>query len=265
MNDVTLKKEIIASPAYYFTAQDKTLSARLDHITLTEAQVAEIKKQHTVKFIRDKTLGLFKVGEIVSSIINWNESVDEDLKAAKKEYLLAQYFEKNENNENSIAEIKAFLSSPQGNTLFNKVLRILDDTPPDIELSEHLSSVLQYIIKNDFRSLFEQHKYALAQIEKLTPQSLTILADNNSWPPMTLGISTATGSKITSDWLSEFTNAYCQFKDITDQGMITRVQHSINELISTRLIEAHKYHDESVRAVMTQVGKGLLPYINAYN
>lgn len=257
-----IKKEIIGQPEHYFNAQGKSLDARLEKVKLSDEKESEINSQHMKRFIRDKALGLFKFGELISEIINWNESVDDDLKEAKKEYLLSQYFDKNDQNEQALRQLKGFLTSPQGNTLFNKILRILDDSPPDVELSDHLSSSLQYIVSSRFSQLFEQHKYALAQIEKLTPQALTILADNRSWPLIKLGSYSANGTKISSDWLIEFTQAYCQSKQIRDAGIESRVRHSINELISTRLIEAHLANEGGARCVITSVGKTLLPYIN---
>lgn len=258
-----IKKEIIGHPEHYFGAQGKSLDARLENVKLSPEEEGKIQSQHAKKFIRDKALGLFKIGEIVSEIINWNESVDEDLKEAKKEYLLAQYFDKNDQNEKALLQLKEFLSSPQGNTLFNKILRILDDSPPDMELANHLSSALQHVVSNSFHQLFEQHKYALSQIEKLTPQALTILSDHRSWPLIKLGSYSANGTKVSSDWLLEFTDAYCQAKLVRDAGMITRVRHSINELISTRLIEAHLTGQNGARCTVTQVGESILPYINA--
>ena len=44
------------------------------------------------------------------------------------------------------------------------------------------------------------------------------MADFNNWPLISLGTSTSTGTKITSDWLFEFTQAYCAAKGIHDQG-----------------------------------------------
>ncbi len=258
-----IKKEIINYPEHYFNAQSKTLDARISEVKLSDTEEKEITKQHTKKFVRDKVLGMFKVGEVVSEIINWNESVDGDLKEAKKEYLLAQYFSKNDQNEEALSQIKAFLSDAQGNTLFNKILRILDDTPPDIELADHLTKALQHMVDNNFHKLFDQHKYALSQIEQLTPQALTILSDNKSWPLIKLGSYTAMGTKISSDWLVEFTEAYCSKKGIYDTGVINRVKHSINELISTRLIEANSVAENCAKCNITQVGALLLPYINA--
>jgi hypothetical protein len=258
-----IKKEIIGHPDHYFGAQGKSLDARLDNVKLSAEEESKIESQHAKKFIRDKALGFFKIGEIVSELINWNESVDEDLKEAKKEYLLAQYFEQNDKNEKALLQLKEFLSSPQGNTLFNKILRILDDSPPDMELANHLSSALQHVVSNSFHKLFEQHKYALSQIERLTPQALTILSDHRAWPLIKLGSYSSNGSKITSDWLMEFTDSYCQAKKVYDAGMITRVRHSINELISTRLIEAHLTNDSRAKSVVTPVGESILPYISA--
>ena len=257
-----IKKDIISYPKHYFELQSKLLDSRIAEVHLSKEEMDEISSTHTKKFIRDKVLGLFKIGEVVSEIINWNESVDEDLKEAKKEFLLAQYFEKNDQNEQALSQLKEFLSNAQGNTIFNKILRILDDTPPDLELSNHLSSALQHIVQNDFEKLFEEHKYALSQIEKLTPQALTIMSDFKNWPLIKLGSSTSTGTKITSDWLFEFTQAYCKAKGISDKSLINRVQHSINDLISSRLIEAHRNGNSQAKCVIAEVGKGLLPYIS---
>ena len=116
MGSDLVKKAIIDAPQHYFAAQNKSLDARLESIKLSEEQKRVIKTEHLKKFVRDKALGLFKVGEVISELINWNESVDSDLREAKKEYLLALYFEKNEQNEESISNIKTFLSNPQGNT-----------------------------------------------------------------------------------------------------------------------------------------------------
>jgi len=258
-----IKKEILNHPEHYFSAQSKSLEARVSEVKLSEDEENEIVKDHTQKFVRDKVLGAFKIGEIVSEIINWNDSVDEDLKEAKKEYLLAQYFEKNDHNKEALSQIKSFLSDAQGNTLFNKILRILDDSPPDIELADHLSKALQHMVNNNFHKLFDQHKYALSQIEQLTPQALTILSDHGSWPLIKLGSYTSMGSKISSDWLNEFTQAYCGAKGIYEPGIMNRVKHSINELISTRLIEAHSVAESNAKCNITQVGQLLLPYINA--
>ncbi|ABW66709.1 hypothetical protein [Desulfosudis oleivorans] len=258
-----IKSEILTAPDYYFAAQQKTLEARIKEIKIPQEEEAGIVAEKAAKTVRDKLLGLFKVGELISEILNWNESVDADLREAKKEFLLAQYVQASENNEIAISQLRDFLSSPQGNTLFNKIIRILDDSPPDLELANHLSSALQHIVSSDFIKLFEAHRYALAQIERLTAQALTILSDYRAWPQVKLGSFNASGSRVTSDWLMEFTGAYAQTKQISDTAMENRVRHSVNELISARFIEAHLVGEGGIaKCVVTEVGQTLLPYVN---
>ncbi|MFQ1752683.1 hypothetical protein ACK386_17770 [Aeromonas veronii] len=60
-----IKKEIINYPEHYFNAQAKTLDARIKNVELSKEQVDEISSTHVKKFIRDKVLGVFKIGEIV--------------------------------------------------------------------------------------------------------------------------------------------------------------------------------------------------------
>ena len=76
----SIKKDIIIYPEHYFALQSKSLDSRIAEVHLSKEKINEISSTHIKKFIRDKALGIFKIGEIVSEIINWNESVDEDLK-----------------------------------------------------------------------------------------------------------------------------------------------------------------------------------------
>jgi len=262
MSDL-IKKQIIDTPDYYFNTQRKALEQRLDGVKLSSEQESEIIKSKTFKTIRDKTLGLFKIGEIINTVLNWNDDIDKDLKEAKKEYLLSSYFDKTDRTEDSIMKIKQLLTSPQGNTLFNKILRILDNTPPDLELTNHLANVLYHITNTDFYNLFDDHKYALNQIEMLTPQALTILADNKNWPTIMLSSYSTSGPKVTSDWLIEFSGTYAKTKGITEMKIIERIKHSINDLIKNRYIEAHLVAERTAKAKVkiTEIGQLILPYI----
>lgn len=117
-------------------------------------------------------------------------------------------------------------------------------------------------MNTDFESLFEQHKYALAQIEKLSPQALTILSDYQHWPGFKINNYSATGSKISSEWLKEFADSYSYSKNIINPEIIERIAHSISELINSRFIEAHLSGEEySANCRVTRIGKVLLPYL----
>ncbi|MBI3124471.1 MAG: hypothetical protein HYZ10_08700 [Ignavibacteriales bacterium] len=262
MSDITLiKQEIINAPENYFNALGKTLDERLKTIQLPEEVEKGIINDKTKKTVRDKILGLFKVGEVISTVLNWNDDIDKDIKEAKKEFLMLSYFEKQEDNQKALTDLKMFLTSAQGNTLFNKILRILDDSPPDIELSKHLGNSLKYIVGSKFEELFEKHKYALSQIEKLSPQALSILSDCDNYPLITLNSFTASGPRITSDWLPSFAIAYSRAKNVTRQEIIERISHSTNELINNRFIEALQHNGNQAKCVITNVGSLLIPYL----
>jgi hypothetical protein len=222
---------VITKPDLYFYTQQRSLEQRLEKVKLSQEEEDSIVASKTIKTVRDKVLGLFKIGDIVNTLITWNEEVDKDLKEAKKEFLLTRYFDKQDQIEVGLNSLKDLLTNPMGNTLFNKILRILDNSAPDLELTEHLAKTLKHIVETDFKSLFEDHKYALNQIEMLTPQALTILSDSRNWPTWRMESFASNSGKITSDWLPEFVNLYSAKKNMTENSMKAKISHSMNDLI----------------------------------
>ncbi|WP_163527353.1 hypothetical protein [Halobacillus ihumii] len=250
-------------PKSYLSTQAKSLEKMLKDIELTEEEKERIVSDNSKKIVVDNGLSfLGPVGGVVSAILNWNDGINQEMAEAKKLVLLQQYFDKTNSLESSLGDLKDFLISPQGNTLFNKILRLLDDSPPDRELSDHLSTVLKNLVDNgDFEKLFEKHRYALSQIERLTPQALTIISDYRTWPPIKLGASMQFGPKVTSDFYSEFSQAYCREKGISDDVIFNRIQHSVIELQRLGLMEAFNTEQRETRCKLTFIGEDLLTYI----
>ncbi|WP_059104266.1 hypothetical protein [Shouchella shacheensis] len=247
----------------YLETSGKSLDERIKEITLSKKEEATIKKEQGTAILREKGFSLFGVvGDIANSILDWNTEVNDNISEAKKMILIEEYFNKSDEFEHALEKLSAFIRDPQGNTLFNKLIRIVDDSPPDLELVKHLSKVLENICKNgNFKSLFEQHRYALGQIERLTPQALTIIADQRSWPLITLGFTATNGTKVTSDFYTEFTAEYCKHKRISDKKKTARIQHSIIELQNLGLMEAHKTESGKVQCALTQVGEDIKIYL----
>ncbi|WP_210608029.1 hypothetical protein [Priestia flexa] len=247
----------------YLQVAGKTLDTRLEEIKLSNKEEKEIIKEKTLRTVRDKGLSLLgSVGDVISTVLNWNEEVNENITEAKKTVLLSQYFDKLDDQEEAITKLQGFLTNAQGNTIFNKILRLVDDSPPDEELMNHLSSTLKNIVeKGCFEELFEQHRYALGQMERLTPQALTILSDCHSWPLIKLGSYQSMGPKVSSDWYVEFTLAYCESKNIKDPMKRERIQHSIIELQRQGLVEAYLNSDGLAKSTLTRIGNDLVPYL----
>lgn len=254
------KREIIEHPMNYLNKQKETLHDRLKSIQLDAREQAQLTQRVTQELIRDKVLGLFKIGELAKTFLDFNESIEHAINSAKRDVLLQKYFEKSEENESAVQQLRNLLTDPQGNTLFNKILRILDDSPPDPELMDHLSTALKVVAESNFRDLFEAHKFALSQIEQISPQGLTILADSKRWPEFQLGTFSTVDGKVTTDYVNEFASAYAVSKGIVDAPMINRLGHSIRDLINRGLLEAHQVAN-AFRCVITEIGRLVTCYI----
>ena len=138
----------------------------------------------------------------------------------------------------------------------------MDNTPPDIELTNHLANALHHIINTDFISLFEDHKYALNQIEILTPQALSILSDYKHWPNWHLTSYSSNGNRLTSDWLPDFVNAYTTSKRIFDSAIKTKISHSMNDIVKSRYAVGLLTTQQSTAAAfLIEIGEIIVKYI----
>ena len=192
------------------------------------------------KLLKDKVAGLFSITDLINTFYKFNEETDKAIKGIKRDKLLESFFDLSESNQETVSQLTAFLTNPSGNVLFNKIIRIVDVNPPDIDLVNHLSMALYKIVNSEFESLFSEHKHALSQIERLTPQALTILSDSANWPMFYLSSSETMGNLVTSDWVDEFSEAYARNKGITDPSICLRISHSILELHNLEFVEAKK-------------------------
>jgi hypothetical protein len=253
---------ILTSPEEYYRNQKKTLENRLEDVAIDEESIVNTSSK---KFVRDKVMGFFKITDVVNTFLNWNDAVDADLRRAKKEFLLQEVINELEQRGKEVNQLKSFISDPIGNTLYNKIARILENFPPDEQLTVHLAGAIGYILETDFVSLFESHKYAISQIEQLTPQALTILADHVNWPAFNLGVTVAHGGVINSEWLPEFTNAYCRVKSVSDSNICERIGHSIGLLKTNSYMIAKTQDGGKPKCFLTPLGSNILPYISQRN
>jgi hypothetical protein len=167
--------------------------------------------------------------------------VNEEVEQAKRDHLLLSYVNKSEDHTQAIEQIRKLITSPEGNVLFNKILWILDDNPPDPELSDHLAAAMRQIANSDFGHLFGDHKFALGIIARTTPAALSILADADRWPIFTMGFQSTSGGLVTNDWVPDFTGVYARLLGLSAQS--SRVGNAVAELRQTGLLEARSRPD----------------------
>jgi hypothetical protein len=71
---------------------------------------------------------LGKVGGAINTIIDANSNLHKKLTEEKERILLGMYINKTENIEENIGKLKEFITNPEGNILYNKLLRIVQDS-----------------------------------------------------------------------------------------------------------------------------------------
>ncbi|KIL45771.1 hypothetical protein [Jeotgalibacillus soli] len=257
-------KSILQEPKYYLDYKQKDLERRLDEIALSPETEKQIRNEHTKEVAKSKALSLLGTfGEVITTFLEWNDGVNKDITEAKKSLLLAHYMDKVDDHRLSIDKLKEFLVNPQGNTLFNKILRILDDSPPDGDLIEHLSSALKFIINNEsFSKLFDIHKFSLSQIERLSPQALSVLSDYKNFPIFKKFEMVQEGNKVKEEYHHELAKAYCHTKGIKEELIINRVGYSFFELKRAGFIDAKRLNgDGAVEVFLTTPGKEITQYL----
>jgi hypothetical protein len=252
---------------------DDNLQSKLDEISISKEEQAEIASLEAGKATRDVIFDLFHLGA-VTRILDTAEKIAQETEERKKAYLISAYLEKTDNVEQELREFEAFVTDPQGNILYSKVVRILNNYPINKYYTKLLAAALNKIKKSDFSSLFSEHIYALNQIEKLTPQALLLLSDYGNWPEFIIGNYRSDGEFIDSTWVKEFLLYYAPLKNIKDEGLIARMAHSFleleqNEMIRSKVLnglgsmEFSSVKEDKTKAMLTltTIARDILEYI----
>jgi len=263
LTNIEKNSAIFSDKNNYMESKKKSFDERLVGIRISKEEEKGIISKKTSEVIFDKALGAFPFGDFVKTILDWNKNVDDEIAEAKKAKLFEEYFNKSDETQEAVFMMRDFLTNPQGNVLFNKILRILDDTPPDEDLINQLSSTLKKIInEGKFEDLFSEHKYALTQIEKLSPQALIILADHKNFPLFELTSGKEFDGQITPEWRYDFLQAYLTNKGNSEPEFVNRLNHSILELIQQGYIGVLKETEKEFRCNITTLGHYLLTYLS---
>lgn len=247
----------------------------ISSIIINEKEVEEIKAQNLSDTIGETLLEAFgPIGTAISKIIELGDKNEENFRERKKEYLLVSYIKQTDDISGELEKIKSFVVDPYGSMLYSKIIFILNENIPKREYIDLLAKVLKKITESDFKSHFEEHKYALDLIGRLSPQALLLLSDCIKWPEYTIRNYSSDKGVITSEWIDVFSDEYASILKITDPAMIVRISHVLRELYRLDLIQSFipgatdskdagsiKDSDNTVRCVPTVLGKELLAYI----
>ncbi len=255
-----------------FNEFEKRLASVSLGIEDKEEVVDEVIKEGVGEVVADST---GPVGKIVLKIINFGDEVEKGIREKKKEYLFTEYLKKTDNLEEEVRKIEDFISDPYGSMLYGKIIAILGDNTPNLYYIKMLSRILRKVVNTEFQQLFEEHKYAIDLIARLSPQALIILADCPQWPTYNLGRYQSDRGVITSDWVETFAIAYANGKKIVNPMMTRRMSYAIGELLRLDLIKsvipgakdskgpgAVEETANNVWCVLTDLGKEILAYVD---
>lgn len=218
---------------------EDNLQSRLDNIEIPDEIQGRITNIETGKTVRGAILSFFNL-DAIEKIFNTAESIENETNEFKKGLLISAYMDQVDNMEKEVKRLENFVISPEGNILFSKIIRIVNNNPQSKSYSKLLADCLKKIIDSNFKDLFSKHVYSLNQIEKLTPQALILLADHKNWPEYQIGNYASMKGVLTSEWIEEFLLFYAPKRGITNEQIIRRIAHALKELQRNGFIQSRK-------------------------
>jgi len=215
--------------------------------------------EEAVDAVLSETIGETILGLIpgVEKLVNFLGTYQEKLDNARLLILLKEFKEKHESSEKFQESLKKLLASPSGLNLLQKIVRIVNAGVMDLKLIKLLATTLKKISDSDFKEMFEEHNYALSQIEKLTPQALLLLSDNSNWPGINFSSTTTSGVTSGKGWDTCFATLYSNRKGMPNERARRRITHSINELKNNHLIGL-----EATHLPLTDIGEEIFKYLS---
>lgn len=212
----------------------------------------------------EKTVVIFKAGveaaiesaPFIGKLVSIANKVSDALDKKKLEKLLTIFGNKLDNQEQFSQAMSNLVSSNYGLTLFQKIVHILRKDY-DGKFIELLANVLKNICKEEFERMFDQHHYALSQIEKLSSQALLVLSKYDNWKENRLERATRTsGAAICGDWDKQVSTYLSSQLKIDDANAKRRMAHAFWELDSngvTTYAEAKVDLTEIGREIYSQI------------
>lgn len=190
----------------------------------------------------------------LGSIYELFEKIDDNLRQEKLQRLLNDFARQFAATDEAIAVLNKLFADRTGQILGRKLIQILDRGDPDPAWIEYLSIALKNVATKDFSEHFEELSFALAQLDRLSPPAVVVLAKFDIWTSIKLtGTTTTSGRTICGDWDMQLTNG-CVHAGIAPNapGKKVRLAHAFRELESAGLTEI-----KAERVVLTPVGDEL--------
>jgi|SRR3989339_125328 len=213
----------------------------LEKVDLNSQQIAGVLVEATKGSIISSVPGINK-------LLEWVERVDQASREEKLKMLLTELTERCDSLEDVFSKLKLLTATPGGQTIFRKVLQIVDKGAEDREWIQLLATTLERISNEDFEKYFDSQMFTLSQIDRLSPQALIVLSKYDIWKEVEIQGTTTTSGQTMGDWIPQVTRFMRTKLKIESLEVGARINHSFRELESVGLVNL-KGHDLKLTAI----------------
>lgn len=208
----------------------KELTDALEDVILSDEQKNEIVLAATVGTIADHI-------PIISSLVDWVDRVNRAEHEKRVELLLKEYVSYFADIQDAVSRLKFLTSTSGGQTLFRKIIQILNNGVGNDEWVSLLARTLKRIADSSIGEQFEKILYIIAQIDKLSPHCLILISRFDIWKKGDIqGTTTTSDQTLRGDWDQQIAGFFAREVGITDSEVILRLKHSFRELENMGMI-----------------------------
>lgn len=129
---------------------EDNLQSKLDSIQIPNEVQQKIANTEAGKTIRGVILSFFNLG-ILEKVFTTAESIENETNEYKKGLLMSAYTDQVDNIQKEVNKLENFVISPEGNILFSKIIRIINNNPQSKSYSKLLAECLKKIINSNSR------------------------------------------------------------------------------------------------------------------
>lgn len=213
-------------------AETETLgvSSPLEKIELDSQQISGVLVKATAGLIASSI-------PVLNKMFEWMERVDQASREEKLKTLLVEYSKRFSSLDEAISKLNLLTATRGGQTLFRKVIQIVDKGNEDQEWICLLATALRKVSEAEFEKYFDAQMFILSQIDRLSPQALILLSEYDVWKQVHIqGTTTASGQTI-GDWIPQVTMFMRQKKGVDSLEVGARINHSFRELESIGMVD----------------------------
>lgn len=240
----------------FITASSSVDSSSVDICDFLDGIELSDEKENEVLLEAFAEMGISFI-PLIGRVFEFAGSVKSKLDEARQQILLSKLRSKCQNSEEFNLRMSKLISSPYGLSILHKISRILNADVFNPEYFDILASVLKNVSDTNIKDLFDEHNYALSQIEQLSPQALILLKDYLVWPTIEFAQTTTSGVTSGDGWDLDFVRKYLKCKNMVDGAISTRIKHAINDLRNRNLVTLRPS-----QLVLTDIGDQILKSIS---